>query len=113
GMEYDVEQGTLAIRVTDTGIGMTPDEVARLFKPFSQVDQSMSRRFGGTGLGLCITKHIAEALGGRIEVSSERGTGSTFLLVIAASNPGAATRQEEPAAAPGAQLEAAPQPRCG
>jgi PAS domain S-box-containing protein len=77
----------LAIDVSDSGIGMTPDVLARIFDPFAQGDMSITRRFGGTGLGLSISKQIAEALGGGITVVSESGKGSTFTLTVDAGSP--------------------------
>jgi len=69
---------SIRIDVTDTGIGMTPAQCDRLFQPFTQADNSTTRRFGGTGLGLTISRRLANLLGGDIQVSSEYGQGSTF-----------------------------------
>ena len=68
--------------VTDTGIGMTDEQMAKIFDPFSQADSSVTRRFGGTGLGLSICKKFAEALDGSISVSSIPGEGTTFSVQI-------------------------------
>jgi PAS domain S-box-containing protein len=68
----------LALAVSDTGIGMTPEQQAHLFEAFTQADNSTTRRFGGTGLGLAISRRLAELMGGTLAVSSEKDTGSTF-----------------------------------
>ena len=70
----------VCIDIIDTGIGLTPEQQARLFKAFSQADPTIARRYGGTGLGLSISRQIMEALGGSLTLSSERGRGSTFTL---------------------------------
>jgi signal transduction histidine kinase len=68
----------LAVDVQDTGIGLAPEQIGLLFKPFSRVDGSSSRRYGGTGLGLSISRKLAEHLGGTVTVQSRTGDGSTF-----------------------------------
>jgi CheY-like chemotaxis protein len=70
----------VCLRVSDTGVGMTKDQLGRLFEAFSQADASTTKRFGGTGLGLAITKHFCTALGGDVTVESTPGTGSTFTI---------------------------------
>lgn len=70
--------------VADTGIGMTREQMARLFSPFAQADSSIQKRFGGTGLGLAITRRLAQLLGGDITVDSTPGAGSVFTLRVAA-----------------------------
>jgi signal transduction histidine kinase/DNA-binding response OmpR family regulator len=68
--------------LSDTGIGMTPEQVQRLFQPFNQADDSMTRKYGGTGLGLTISKRLAKLLGGDITVQTLHNVGSTFSVVI-------------------------------
>ncbi|MEQ4300900.1 ATP-binding protein [Plantactinospora sp. B6F1] len=77
------------IAVTDQGIGIAPDDVDRIFERFYRADQARSRQTGGTGLGLAIVKHIATNHGGRVEVSSTLGGGSTFTLRLPARPPDA------------------------
>ena len=74
------DERRFTFRVTDTGIGIGPEDLARLFLPFSQMDPSPTRRVGGTGLGLAITRHFCEAMGGDIAVESTPGVGSTFTI---------------------------------
>ncbi len=70
------------IRVTDTGIGMTPEQLARLFQSFSQADATIARQYGGTGLGLAITRKLCRMMGGDVTVESEPGRGSTFTMIL-------------------------------
>jgi len=72
----------LEFSVTDTGIGMTAEQLGRVFAPFEQADSSMSRRYGGSGLGLSISQKFAELLGGSLEARSKPGVGSTFTLKL-------------------------------
>ncbi|HEY4444438.1 MAG TPA: PAS domain-containing protein [Steroidobacteraceae bacterium] len=73
---------TLRIEVTDTGIGIPPDRLDRLFKSFSQIDSSTTRHYGGSGLGLSIVKRLAELMGGTVGVRSEPGRGSSFWVTL-------------------------------
>jgi signal transduction histidine kinase/DNA-binding response OmpR family regulator/HAMP domain-containing protein len=80
GIDNGIE--TIAFAVTDTGIGMTTDQLSKLFQAFSQADESTTRRYGGTGLGLAITRHFARVLGGDVTVVSEAGHGSSFTFKV-------------------------------
>ena len=72
------EGDRVVFRVWDEGIGMSAEQLDRVFKPYTQADASIERRFGGTGLGLALTRAICVALGGAIEARSAPGRGSTF-----------------------------------
>ncbi len=84
GQEVLVPIEWISFSVTDTGIGMTPEQLGRLFQAFSQADASTTRKFGGTGLGLAITRHFCRMMGGDVIVESEYGRGTTFTLRLPA-----------------------------
>jgi len=77
----------ISVAVTDTGIGMSPETAVRLFVPFTQADNSISRRFGGTGLGLVITQKLAKLMGGDVVLQSAEDEGSTFTVSMLAQPP--------------------------
>ncbi len=85
----------LSFSVTDTGMGIPPDKLEAIFRPFEQVDMSSTREFGGTGLGLAISKRIVQRLGGAITVQSTLGEGSTFQFSIPfGANPSASSSRD-------------------
>ncbi len=90
-------------KVSDTGIGMSADQLGKLFQPFSQVDSSTTRKFGGTGLGLVISRRFCNLMGGEITVESEPGRGSTFSIMLPA-------RVEEPGETPAEDTRSAAGP---
>ena len=76
----DSDEGVMCISVADQGIGIPVEEHERIFERFYQVDGGLTRRYGGTGLGLALAKEVVEAHRGRITVESEAGEGSTFTM---------------------------------
>ena len=101
------ENGTISLRVvvpdenkiqfdiTDTGIGMSEEQISNIFNAFSQADGSIQKRFGGTGLGLVISKHYAKLLGGDISVESTSGVGSTFTFYLPIKNSAAQAKTQD------------------
>jgi signal transduction histidine kinase len=83
-MEISECECVIEVTVSDTGIGVSPEQQSRLFEPFVQADSSTSRKYGGTGLGLAISRQIVMLMGGKIWIDSELGKGATFIFTIKA-----------------------------
>lgn len=81
-VECQTRDGQLVTRVTDTGIGIKPEDLDKLFVTFQQLETGLARNYEGTGLGLTISKRLVERLGGEIRVESEWGVGSTFTFTL-------------------------------
>jgi len=99
-LEVSLPPGHMVFRVSDSGIGMTQEQLGRLFQAFSQADASTTREYGGTGLGLAITRRLCRLLGGDVSVESTPGVGSVFTITLA-------LEVEQPAIAEAAALAAA------
>ena len=104
GREQPGNEPWLVFRVTDSGIGMTPEQQTRLFQTFSQADATTARRYGGTGLGLAISRRICQGMGGDVTLESAFGRGSTFTVRLpgSATSVPAVVESELSAAPPGA-----------
>ena len=89
------EDVMVAFAVTDTGVGMTPDQQAKLFRAYSQAEASTSRRFGGTGLGLAICLRLVQLMGGKFDVKSSPGIGSTFTFTMRCARATSASAEAE------------------
>jgi signal transduction histidine kinase/CheY-like chemotaxis protein len=100
----------LRFDVTDTGIGMAPEQLGTLFQPFTQADTSTTRKYGGTGLGLTISKRLAQALGGDLTVRSRPGEGSTFTLTVNTGSLKDVKMLDAPAITDFLKVEPAPEP---
>jgi signal transduction histidine kinase/ActR/RegA family two-component response regulator len=93
--QHPGEAPRLQFEVSDSGLGMSPDVIAKLFSAFMQADASVTRKFGGTGLGLSISQRLAQILSGEITVQSEPGVGSKFFLTLAVGVPAASVDSAE------------------
>jgi len=94
--DAEVEAAVVVFSVSDSGIGMTDEQIAKLFQAFSQAEASTSRRYGGTGLGLAISRRFCQMMGGDISVESEAGAGSTFTVRLPAEVDGHAADTRAP-----------------
>ncbi|HEX2077946.1 MAG TPA: ATP-binding protein [Longimicrobium sp.] len=107
-LALDVEPGWVRLAVSDTGVGIAPGDRERVFEPFTQVDASRTRRAGGTGLGLSVSRHLAVLLGGEITLSSVQGQGSTFVLHVPREGPGSGAPSAPVAPRKGRQAGSSP-----
>jgi signal transduction histidine kinase len=102
-----VDNGTLEVRIADTGVGIAAENIEDVFEPFWQAEQTATRKTGGTGLGLSVTRKLARLLGGDVTVASRMGAGTTFLLRLPMKAPaGEAVRRRDTPTTPTSQMKA-------
>jgi PAS domain S-box-containing protein len=101
-LECERNNGSMIFRVKDTGVGMTPEQLGRLFEAFTQAEASTSSKYGGTGLGLALSRKFCQLMGGNVTVTSEVGKGSTFTATIPLTS--AAEQAEAETVAPAGKL---------
>jgi signal transduction histidine kinase len=102
-----VSNGFLEVRIADTGVGIPAENIEDVFEPFWQAEQTATRRTGGTGLGLSVTRRLARLLGGDVSVASRIGAGSTFLLTVPMKAPaGEAVRRRDTPTTPTSSIPA-------
>ena len=102
-----VRNGTLEVRIVDTGVGIAAENIEDVFEPFWQAEQTATRKTGGTGLGLSVTRKLARLLGGDVTVASRMGSGTTFLLTLPMKAPvGETVRRRDTPTTPTNQLKA-------
>jgi PAS domain S-box-containing protein len=110
GRDASTDGDRVCFRITDTGIGVTPEQQARLFQPFQQAEGSTTRRFGGTGLGLVISRRLAELMQGQVEMESTPGAGTTLRLTLTVPRGDPANLEPDAPVRPGEGFLARPLP---